>query len=216
MVTSLAGPDDRAVTVVVGDHGQVAVALAVGHLVDPDAVDPVEPGVVEQVGDDVGDDAGDGLPRAAQQPGDRGFVHPLRQPPHHVLEVAGEPGVRSRPGHRLGADPPAPAAIQAADLGPQEQPRGAQIQPSPATCAPVIDGAGRPATRAGQPAGATAQVDHDPLRGERHTDHIGTGHGEHLVECGSGAHASLQGRFRLAWQLRNLRGRRVRVLQPRR
>ena len=109
--------------------------------------------------------------------------------------------------------PHAPA-VQAADLGLQEQPSGAQIQVPPAARRPVIDRAGRPAARAGQPPGTTAHVDHDPRRGERHTDHVGTGDGEHLVECGSGAHASLQGRFRFAWQLRNLRGRRVRVLQP--
>jgi hypothetical protein len=34
---ALPGPDDRAVVVMIGDHGQIAVALAVGNLVDPDA-----------------------------------------------------------------------------------------------------------------------------------------------------------------------------------
>jgi hypothetical protein len=36
--------------------------LAVGDLVNPDPVQPVEPGRVEAVGDDVDDDAGDRLP----------------------------------------------------------------------------------------------------------------------------------------------------------
>jgi hypothetical protein len=48
---ALTGPDDRAVTVVVGHHGQVSVALAVGDLVDADAVQALQAGVVEVGGD---------------------------------------------------------------------------------------------------------------------------------------------------------------------
>ena len=54
--------DHRARTVVVGDHGQVPVALAVGHLVDPDPVDLLQAGVVELVGHDPAHDARDRLP----------------------------------------------------------------------------------------------------------------------------------------------------------
>jgi hypothetical protein len=37
--------------------------------------------------------------------------------------------------------------------------------------------------------------DHDAGRGELDPDDVGAGDGEHLVECGRGAHASLQGAF---------------------
>ena len=43
---ALPDPHDRAVAVVVGDHGQVAVALAVGDLVDADPVQRIQAGVV--------------------------------------------------------------------------------------------------------------------------------------------------------------------------
>jgi hypothetical protein len=104
------------------------VALAVGDLVDADPVQPVQAGVVEVAGDHADRDGGDGLPGAAQQPGDGGLVGALGQVGHYVLEVAGEPGAWSGPGHGLGADPPAGAAGQPADLGLQVQPRGAQVQ----------------------------------------------------------------------------------------
>jgi len=62
---------------VVGDHGQVAVALAVGDLVDADLVEAVQAGVVDVGGDHPDHDRGDRLPGAAQQPGDGGLVGAL-------------------------------------------------------------------------------------------------------------------------------------------
>ena len=119
-VLAFSGPDHRAAAVVVGDHGQIPVSLAVGDLVDPDPVDLLQAGVVELVGHDPGHDVGHRLPRTAQQPGDRGLVHPLSEPGDDVFEVAGEPGARPGPGHLLGADPTTSPAPQPADLGTQE------------------------------------------------------------------------------------------------
>jgi hypothetical protein len=53
---ALGGPHHPAGLVVVGDHGQVPVALAVAHLVDPDAEQPGRPLGVDLFGDDPGDD----------------------------------------------------------------------------------------------------------------------------------------------------------------
>jgi hypothetical protein len=189
---AFADPDDRTVAVVVGDHRQVAVALAVGDLIDPDPVQPVQAVIVDVRGNDPDHDRGHGLPGAAQQPGDGGLVGALGQPGDDVFEVAGEPGGWARPGHRLGPHPLTAPAGQPADLGLQEQPRGAQVQVPPAAGGPVIDRSGRPAARAVQAATSAAQADDDPAWGELHLGHVSTGDGEHLVECGRGAHASLR------------------------
>jgi hypothetical protein len=122
---AFAGPDDRALAVVVGHHGQVAVALAGGDLVDADAVQALQAGVVEVGGDHPHRDGGHGFPGAAQQPGDGGRVGALGQVGHHLFDVAGEPGAGTGPRYRLGADSPAGVAGQPADLGLQVQPRGA-------------------------------------------------------------------------------------------
>jgi hypothetical protein len=52
----------------VGHRREVAVPLPIGHLVHPDAVDPVQVTVVDVVGDDPDHDAGHSLRGAAQQP----------------------------------------------------------------------------------------------------------------------------------------------------
>jgi hypothetical protein len=196
---------------VVGDHGQVAVALAVGDLVDADPVEPVQAGIVQVISHHAHRDGGHGLPGAAQQPGDGGLVGALGQVGHDVFEVAGEPGCWSGPRHRLGADPAAAPAGQPADLGLQVQSRGAQVQVAPAAGGAVVDRAGGPAARAAQPATPPPQRHHDPGRRELDPGHVGAGDGEHLVECGGGAHASLQ-RLRLLGSSETYEGRRVRVL----
>jgi hypothetical protein len=203
---ALPGPDDRAVAVVVGDHGQVAVTLTVGDLIDPDAVQALQAGIVQVLSHHAHRDGGHRLPGAAQQSGDGGLVGALGQVGHDIFEVAGEPGTRTGPGHGLGADPLAVPAGQPADLGLQVQPRGAEVQVPPAASSPVINRSGRPATRTAQPATSAAQGDHDPAGAELDPGHVGAGDGEHLVECGRGAHASAPPvRLRLAWHLRNLR-----------
>jgi hypothetical protein len=60
-----ADPDDVA-SVVVGHDGQELAASPVGDLVDADAVEVVQAGVVDVVGDDPADDCVDRLPGAAQ------------------------------------------------------------------------------------------------------------------------------------------------------
>jgi hypothetical protein len=112
---------------VVGDHGQVAVALAIGDVVDADAVQAVQAGIVQAISHHAHRDGGHGLPGAAQQSGDGGLVGALGQIGHDVFEVAGEPGTRTGPGHGLGTDPAAGPAGKAADLGLQQQPRGTQV-----------------------------------------------------------------------------------------
>ncbi len=137
--------------VVVGDHGQVAVAFAVGHLIHADLVEAVQTGVVDVGGDHPDHDRGDGLPGAAQQPGDGGLVGALGQVGHDILEVAGEPRARPGPRHRFGPHSLAAPTGQPADLGLQVQSGGAQVQVPPAARRPVVDRGGRPAARAGQP-----------------------------------------------------------------
>jgi hypothetical protein len=102
---------------VVGHHGQGTVALAVADLVDADAVQALQVGIVEVLGDHPHRAGGHGFPGAAQQPGDGGLVGALGQVGHHVFEVAGESGAGPGPRYRLGADPPAGVAGQPADLG---------------------------------------------------------------------------------------------------
>jgi hypothetical protein len=114
---ALTGPDDRAGTVVVGDHGQVAVTLAVGDLVDADAVQLVQAGVVEVGGDHPHRDGGHRLPGAAQQPGDGGLVGALGQVGNDVFDVAGEPGGGPGPRYRLGPHPLAAPTGQPPNLG---------------------------------------------------------------------------------------------------
>ena len=210
---AFAGPDHRAGTVVVGDHGQVAVALAVTHLVHPDPVDLIEAGVVELVGHHPFQN-GDRLPGAAQQSGERGLVHPLRQPGHDVFEVAGEPRPRPGPGHLLGDHPCAASTHQPADLAAQEHLARAQVQAPPAPPRAVVDRPGRPATRAAQPLRAAGQVDHDPLRREGHGGDVGTGDREHLVECSCGAHMSAPVAGFVCFAALNLGSRHVRVTRP--
>ena len=140
------------------------MALAVGDLVDADAVQALQAGVVQVLGDHPYRDGRHGFPGAAQQPGDGGLVGALGQVGHHSFEVAGEPGPGTGPRDRLGADPPAGVAGQPADLGLQVQPRGAQVQVPPAAGRPVIDRSGRPAAGAAQPATSAAQDHHDPGR----------------------------------------------------
>jgi len=86
---------------VVDDQGEVALAAAIGDLLDADRDQPIEPALVEVVGDDALDDPPDAVSPDPQQPGDRSFGHLLRQPSHDVFDVAGVRGARPRPRHGL-------------------------------------------------------------------------------------------------------------------
>jgi hypothetical protein len=60
-VVALLGPHHSTVAVVVGDHGEIAMAPTIGDLVDADAIEIVQAGIVDLVGDHAHDDVGDRL-----------------------------------------------------------------------------------------------------------------------------------------------------------
>src|SRR4029079_4205914 len=182
-VLALAGPDHPAGPVVVGDHGQEPVSLAVADLVDPDPQPTIQPTTVDLFGNNPGNDPGDGLPRGPQQPGDRGLVGVLGQPRDHVLEVTRVPCPRPRPGHHLGPDPTTAPAVQPSDPGLEEQLAGAQVQMPPPANRGGVGGGGPPATRAPRTAPAAPQPDQNTLGGELDRGHRGRGNRQDLVEC---------------------------------
>jgi hypothetical protein len=114
---SFTDPHDVA-DVVVGHDGQRAVEL-------------VEAAVVDVVDHDPHDDRVDRFLRAAQQSADAALVHPLCQPRHDVLEIAGVPSLRTRPWHQFGTHPTAGWAVDAVDIGFQPHLAGTEVQVSP-------------------------------------------------------------------------------------
>jgi len=212
-VLALAGPDDGAVAVVIGDDGEVAVAFPPADLVDPDPVDVLEATTIDVLGYDPGDDASHGLPARAQQLGDGGLVGVLTQPGDHVFEVTGMASRGPSPGDGLGADPVAGLAVEAADLGFQEQLRRAEIEMPPPARGAVIDRPASPATRARRPAAPMTQTNDHALGSEGHRHDVGVGDGQQLVECSGDAHVLAP--RRLGW-LRNPEPtkRHVRVTLP--
>jgi hypothetical protein len=96
-VAARGAPYDRA-GAVVEDAGEVALAAAVGDLIDADRDEAVQALLVEVVGKHARHDPPDRVPSDAQQSGDRLLRHLLRQPGDDVFEVARER--RSRPGPR--------------------------------------------------------------------------------------------------------------------
>ena len=103
-VLALGSPDDLACRMV-GDQGEVAVALAPAHLVDADAHEAFQPAGVQSVGDDSFAGTPDGVPVDAQDPGDGGLVGLRREVGHEVLKVAGESGPVSGERHLLTRTP---------------------------------------------------------------------------------------------------------------
>jgi len=146
LVAAVGGPDEPA-RVVVDDNSDVALALAVGELVDPD---PPQPG--ERVAaparllcDHPLDDPADGQPGDPDQLTDRALRAVRRQPSDLLLELARKPGAMPRPAHTCDNNPVLPA------LDPRrrrldERPCRAQVErpPAPPAHAPVI--ARRPPT----------------------------------------------------------------------
>src|SRR5262249_55900936 len=105
-VAAVRGPD-QAAAVMVDDDGDVALALAVGELVD---ADPLQAG--ERVAAPAGlldhhplDDPADGRPGDAHQLADRALRAVCRQPGDLVLEVARKPGAVPRPRHARDHNP---------------------------------------------------------------------------------------------------------------
>ena len=178
----------------VDDAGEVALAAAIGDLVDADRHEAGEAVLVEVLGDDAGDDLADGVPPDPQQPGDRRLGHLLRQPRHDVFEVAGVMGTRPGPRHRFGAHDAAVRAPEQPQLAFDHAARRAEIQVAPALDAVVMHGqarAGLPAARA-HPAPAAQPHGHDhPLAGEADIDDRCSGQAEQPVECRGDAHVAL-------------------------
>ena len=175
-VAARLAPHDRA-RGVVGDGGQVAVMASVADLVDADADEPLEPALVQVIGDDARDDRADRVPADPQQPRDRRERHLLRQPRDDVLEVARVR--RARPGPRDGLQPhTARPASEAAQLALDPAATRSEIEMAPALDAPVMDlqlPAGLPALGADpSPAPQADRHDH-ALAGERDVHHAGAG-----------------------------------------
>jgi hypothetical protein len=91
---------------VIDDDGQVALALAMRYLVDPDPSQAVQQiAFLLGLGGDTLDDGADGPPRDTHQLGDRGLARVDRQPRHLVLEIAREARVVTRPRDRADHHP---------------------------------------------------------------------------------------------------------------
>ena len=92
------GRPDQPAGVVVHDHGQVPLALAIGHFVDRDAGQPVEKvDLAGGPGDDPGHDPVHGAKRDPHERRDCRRGHVRGHPRDTVLERGGEPGTRMRP-----------------------------------------------------------------------------------------------------------------------
>jgi hypothetical protein len=185
-------PHDRA-GLMVDDGSEVPLPAAVADLVHPDRDEPVETVTIQPVSGDPLNDRADGVSPDPQQPGDRRLGHLLRQPRHHVLEVAGVVRPRSGPRNRFQTHPTVQAA-KATQLALDHATVGTEIEVPPALQATVVDlelPAGLPAAAAHSPA-ATQPNGHDhPLGTERHIDDGGAGQAQQLVECGRDAHVAL-------------------------
>ena len=141
------------------------MASAVGDLVDAEAVEAVEPGVVEMVGHDPGQAGVDRLPGDPQEPGQAGLVHPLRQPGHDVVEVAGEPGPGSGPGHILDPHLLTARAPDPGQLGTQPDLGDTEVEVSPGPRRLVVAGVGGEPARAAVDPPARGDVEDQPVGG---------------------------------------------------
>ena len=193
----------------------------IGDLVDADADQSGEAILIEVIGDDARDDRPDRVPADPQQSRDRRERHLLRQPRHHVLEVARVRRARPRPRHRLQAHT-AIAAAQPPQLALDHAAVPREVEVPPALDAPVMDLelSGRLAALCAD-APASPQTDgHDhPRGGEANVDHGCPRQAEQPLECGGDAHVALlsepltirqpaacaEGRRRVDHVLRNLR-----------
>src|SRR5215216_58655 len=175
------------------DHaGQVTVMAPVADLVDADADQPLEPRLIEVVGEDALDDPPDGVPADPEQPGDRCLGHLLGQPRDDVFEVAGVARPRPRPRDRLELRPAA-ATPQPPQLALDDAAVGAQIEVAPALDAPPVDRqpTGLPAARA-DPSPAPQPHRHDhPVGGEADVDHRRARQTQKPVECRADTHVAL-------------------------
>lgn len=148
-VASLSGPHEPA-GVVVDDDGDVALALAVRQLVDPDAPQPVEHvPAVSVLGHDPLHDGGHRPLADPKQLRHHRRRRMRRQPAGLVLERPGETGFGSRPWHRRD-DHTVDRATHPTGISFEERPDRPQVQRPPSTPPPpaVMAPASTPAARA--------------------------------------------------------------------
>jgi len=189
-IATRAGPHDRARSVV-ADLGQVALAAAVGDLVDADHHQPRQALGVQALSDDPGDDRPDGVPADSQQDRDRRLGHLLGTEGDQVLEVARV--ARPRPGPRHGLDAhPAVRAANAAQLVLDSAALAGEVEVAPTPKRAVVDAlADLPAARAHRPAATQRNPDGDSARAEEHIDDAGALKRQQAVECGRDPHGFL-------------------------
>ncbi len=193
-VSARTHPHDRTRSVI-ADRGQIALAAAIGDLVDADLDEPLEPPGVEVIAHDALDDPPDRVPAHAQEPGDRRLGHLLGEEGRQVLEVAGVAGAGPCPRDGLDSDAavgtahPAQAVLDKAA-------RGAEVEVAPARLGAVVDCADDlTAPRARRSPPPQGDLDDHPLGSERDVDDPGAGQAQQAVECGGGAHAVLLGQL---------------------
>ena len=189
-VAARGGPHNPGL-LMVGDAGQELVIGAVADLVHTDLNQPVQPALVELVGDDPLEDLPNRLPRNPHQPPDRGLVHLLGQERGHVLKVPRVRRARSRPRHHL-VHVAARRAVQASEPALDRAPDGAEIQMPPALGSMLLDlQPARPTARAHRLPGLQRDGHDHALGAERHVPHPCTRQRQHLVECGDDPHVAL-------------------------
>jgi len=191
-VAARRAPHDGA-SLVIYDRCEVALAAAIGDLVDADRDEAVEAALVELVGDHALDNPPDGVLRDPQKPGDRGLGHLLRQPRDDVLEVARGRRPRARPWHRFKPHAAGPAA-QPPQLGLDDATARAKVQMPPALDAAVVDlkpPAGLPAARAHPSPPPQPDRDNDPLGAEADVADRRSRQPEQVVKCRRDAHVAL-------------------------
>ena len=150
LVTPLGRPDEPA-RVVADDDADIALALAVGELVDPDPLQAAQ-GIAAPallVGDDPLDDPPDRVPGDAHQLADRALRALRRQPGDLLFELTREPRIVPRPG-QAGDDDAVLAALDPRCLGFDVGPPRAEVErpPAPPALALVVAGAAAPAAPA--------------------------------------------------------------------
>jgi hypothetical protein len=188
----LADPD-RVAGVVVGDDGEVLVALAVAHLVDADPNQSLQAGTVELPRYHPLDDVADRGPGDVEQVLHCGLVHLAGHPGHQVLEVTRESRVVLRPWNRLGYDAVL-GAVEPAQHRADDDAPPAEREVAPVPHSPIVARAGR--ERAARAAVATVPLRHvhnDPDRAEFDVPHERTLQTQQLVEYRGDAHRLLRG-----------------------
>jgi hypothetical protein len=112
-------------------------------------------------------------------------------------------GVWASPGHLLGADAPARAAVDAMDVGFEPHSACPEVRVPPVATRRVVTSGRRRTARTWKPASSSTQSDDDALLGERHREHRSAGRLQDPVERRRVSHISSTTRSRLAAAISN-------------